>query len=525
MGVRTRSRRWVSWMASLAGLALALPSAAEPAPPSERLPSSHWACRELRELEVAGVLDSLGTLTLPVRRGEVAAALLRSGAAASKDPRVARLRREFALEVRELQPSSDSEFTGPAVRVVDGPGDLRLSPDLAAGESRDPGEAWRSDGVTRMGLKSTFVLRPRLALSLDVVARKYPGSAAYADPLFRGTEITMLAEQAYAQIDFDHGSFTVGRDRSRWGLGQTGSLILGDGAASMTSLEYELSWHGLRFRSLTSLLQPGSGEYLSAHRVEVAASPRLMLAATEAARYHSNQPEWLYLAGVVPYTLVQRMQEADAGHDSASASLRNNLMVAFEAALRPRTGLELGGTLLLDDLGQIETTPQRTRNRVGYQLSGLWTQVGAVRPFTVRAEFTRVDNYVYSVEYGENFIHQGRALGYPSGPDVARAWAQVLVDLDRAWRAGIEFDYTAKGEGRLGEPLDTGPAGASQPPPPELSGVVEKTSTLAASARWLSRDNVQFNGRMGLFHAANAGHVEGAGQSQMIGSFSMEVRW
>lgn len=153
------------------------------------------------------------------------------------------------------------------------------------------------------------------------------------------------------------------------------------------------------------------------------------------------------------------------------------------------------------------------------------SQVGATRLLTARAEFTRVDNYVYSVEYGENFIHQGRTLGYPSGPDVARIWAQVVVDLDRAWRAGIDIDYTAKGEGGLGEPLDTGPAGASQPPPSELSGIVEEASTLAATARWLSRDNVQFNGRIGLSHAANAGHVEGAGRSQMIGEFSMEVRW
>jgi hypothetical protein len=32
-------------------------------------------------------------------------------------------------------------------------------------------------------------------------------------------------------------------------------------------------------------------------------------------------------------------------------------------------------------------------------------------------EFTRVHRYVYSVFYGEDFIHHGKPIGYPAGPD------------------------------------------------------------------------------------------------------------
>ena len=114
-----------------------------------------------------------------------------------------------------------------------------------------------------------------LFLASDFSIRSYKNSHAYADPILTGSDITALMEQAYVGAGYGSASWTLGRDRSRWGLGQTGSLILSDAAAPATILEYELAWRTLHARAQTAVLDPATGEYASSHRLECQASRRV----------------------------------------------------------------------------------------------------------------------------------------------------------------------------------------------------------------------------------------------------------
>ncbi|MBI5837298.1 MAG: hypothetical protein HZB25_08640 [Candidatus Eisenbacteria bacterium] len=514
----------IPWSPILAAL-LALAAAAGPArssgaAPPERLPAGHWSYGDLEELSVAGALDSLWLYVRPLSRGEVAAALLRGAAVAGGDPRQARLLREFAQEARELDPAQAPGFTRHLVDQRDGSTSLRAWPTARAGLSREPGRGWGSDALTQLGFQAAFLARPHWAVYSDMLARRYEHSRTYADPLFTDTDITFLTQQAYVAASFAPLTVALGRDRVRWGLGQEGSLILGDGADAMSLVEYSVDWRRLHATALTALLRPGGGEYLSGHRLEWRPARRWFVGLSEVSRYASKQPEPLYISGIIPYTLVQRLLAAD-DQAGGGPSPRNNIMVSLEGAWRPVAGVQLGATLLIDDLPRKSTQPAA---RTGYQANLLATRPRSARPATLRVEWTRIRNYVYSVFYGEDYIHHGSSLAYPLGPDLERLTGRVSVDLCPDVKAWVAADYLAKGEGALGDYLDVSHPGI-QSPPGELQGVVEKTLRLDAGALFFARDNLQARGSLGWNRTRNAGHLEGVRRDEVVGALSLEGRW
>ncbi|HVP38192.1 MAG TPA: capsule assembly Wzi family protein [Candidatus Saccharimonadales bacterium] len=513
--------KWLRILLASAALAgAAAPASGQPAIPPERLPTGHWSYEDLEELAVAGALDSLWVYTRPLSRGDAAAALLAAAARFGSDPRHARLLREFAQEASELDSARAPSFTRHLVDVGDADAALRAWPRARLGESREPGRGWHSDSLSELGFQGLAQLRPHWTLYTDMLMRKYAHGRDYADPLFTGTDITLLTQQAYVAANYGPLQAMLGRDRVRWGLGQTGSLLLGDAAPAMTLVEYSLHWRRLHATAITSLLEPGLGGYLSGHRLEWHPGRAWLVGLSEVARYTSRQPDLLYLSGIIPYTLVQRLLAADARGDT-SLDVRNNIMVALEGAWRPRPGVQLGGTLLLDD---VQRRADQPGSRYGYQLSVLLTQTGRARPATLRVEYTRILDYVYSVYYGEDYIHQGASLAYPLGPDLARLSGRLSVDVSRDLKAWVAADYLAHGEGTLGQYLDVLHPGL-QAPPGELLGVVEKTLGLDAGARWFARDNVQLEGSLGWRRVRDAAHVAGARLTQLVGSLALEGRW
>jgi len=56
---------------------------------------------------------------------------------------------------------------------------------------------------------------------------------------------------------------------------------------------------------ISATLRSGSGEQLAAHRIEWQPWDALRLGLSEAARYRSASWQPLYLAGILPYIMVQ----------------------------------------------------------------------------------------------------------------------------------------------------------------------------------------------------------------------------
>jgi hypothetical protein len=271
--------------------------------------------------------------------------------------------------------------------------------------------------------------------------------------------------------------------------------------------------------ALTGVLSRAEGRYLAAHRLELDPSTRLSLGLSEAVRYRSQGIDPLYASGLLPYAIVERIQIRDASTDSVRGLERANIMVASDAVYRPWPSLSLYGELLIDDFStETSTLP----DRFGYQL-GLRSE----RPYGEQharfvAEYTRVRNFTYSVDYGQNFIYRGRPLGYALGPDAENVWLESALDLSRDWQLRWTGDFTNHGEGRLGVPWSEtqGPVDNAG-----LSGVVEERREVWGDARWLPRDNVDLSAGAGFRRVRNESNVRGVTRTAWLMRAALDVRF
>jgi hypothetical protein len=262
-------------------------------------------------------------------------------------------------------------------------------------------------------------------------------------------------------------------------------------------------------------VEPGRGEQLAAHRIEWQPRDWARLGVSEAARYHAGGWQGLYLAGVVPYSMVQKLLDQD-GRDTLG-NLRNNVMISLDASLRPADGSRIYGELLLDD---VHARTASAPNKYGWQAG--WSGVGAVGGSRVdwNAEYTWMSRYVYTSFFGRSYTAQDMPLGFPTGPDSRRFRTRVSWDPNADWQLSAIAARTDAGEEDLGDPFVPG-----QPVPDvaTLAGTVERTRTLEGVLRWWPAGGVDLSLRAGREWIANANHVAGAELRHWRGSFAFQL--
>ena len=330
------------------------------------------------------------------------------------------------------------------------------------------------------------------------------GASRYTDVLVSNTDVAAQTDEAYlAYTAGTAWSIAVGRQRFAWGPGEEGSLLLSRTAAPLTALYLHgriAAWRADGF-VLNATTDPGRGEQLAAHRIEWQPSSGLRLGVGEAARYRSDGWQAVYLAGVIPYSLAQRLLAQDG--DTAGVN-RNNVELAFDAAWRPADGTRLYGEVLLDD---VHAKTADIPNKYGWQvgLDGAWTH-GFTR-LTWNTEYTWLSRYVYTSFFGRSFVAQGAPLGFPTGPDSRRLHARVTWDPRVDWQLSGIVTRTWKGENGLDEPFVPGS------PPPDvgtLEGIASVTDDATGSLRWWPASGVDVSLSLGWLRSDNAGHVAGA---------------
>ena len=506
-------------------LALALGPRPAAAQPAEYLPVRHAAYDEIEYLAARGWLDSLNVYTRPLARIDVARALLRTRRIhpeAVASPSFARLEREFARELTDLEAPDAPKETGPLVDL--GPRERRFRVQSAAhvrgdyDESRDPHYRLRDETSVsaRMGLQ----IWPAFTAYEELGITRIRGQREWVDPLAVNTDVEMSV--LHAGLIGRTGPITAsaGYDEFRWGPGRRGTLLLADAAGPMGYVTLQGQVAGrLTATAMNGYVSLAEDKMLAAHRLEFAATPWLTLGLAEAARYSSHGIDLLYGIGLLPYTLVERIHFRETSSDSIRGEVRGNVMASADAVVRLSPDLSVYGELLVDDF---TTENKDMPDRFGWQVG-----VRSDRPFGagqihVLGEFTTVRNYTYSVYYGENFIYKGRPLGYTLGPDVANVLVEVRYDLSRDVQLRWTGDFINKGEGRIGIPWmpDQGEVDNSG-----LTGVVERWREVWGDARWMPRDNVDLFLGAGYRSRANAGNQEGVDETAWLGRLGAELRY
>ena len=502
------------------------------AAPFEFLPADHPAYQEIEALAGRGLLDSLQIFTRPLARVDVAAALLR---AARLQPEVTsnlhymRLERELARELTDLGAAPERPESGPLADF--GPRDRRFRVQSATrvwasydedrmDDSLRAEDSFEFDDPTAVGARLSLQLWPALSVYEELSITRMRGQREFIDPLIADTDVELTVPRAEITARTGPILTGLGYDTFRWGPGRRGTLLLSDASGPMGFLLFQGSFAGaVTATAVSGVLSSVEDRMLAAHRIEWNATPKITLGVAEAVRYSSDGIDLLYGIGLIPYTIIERIHVREASTDSTSGEARSNVMASVDVSVRPWRNLTLYGEFLMDDFTtEDETMPDRFGWQAGFRGYRALGQGGG----TLRAEYTRVRNYTYSVYYGESFVHRERPTGYTLGPDVENLWVEGIWDLERDWSARLTADLVNHGEGVIGDPWDPGvdPVGNSS-----LSGVVERVREFWADARWMPRDNVDLSAGLGYRDVENRAHVPGEDQGSWLARLRAELRY
>jgi len=358
-----------------------------------------------------------------------------------------------------------------------------------------------------------------LVVFSHVMAAHVDQGRSFADPIFSSDpNLIIHSEESYLAYRGVGGRWGFQFGRSRWqlGPGEEASLLLSGTAAPLTGLALRARIDPLRADgiALSVTLDPASGEQLAMHRLEWQPSDGLRLGIGEGARYRSDAWRPLYLMGMIPYVLVQRLEVQD--RPDSAAALRNNVLVAFDGAWRVVPGLRAYGEGLVDD---IHSANGSTR-KYGYQLGAEGVTALGDGRLVWGTEYTRLTRYVYTSFFGRSFAAQGRPLGFPTGPDARRIRVRAAWDPSPNWQVLAVVGRVDKGENDLDEPFVPG---VSSPRSESFEGVVEHQTDVEASLRFWPESGIELSVSGGYAWARNLGHVPGA--SNQGATAALGLRW
>ncbi len=244
-------------------------------------------------------------------------------------------------------------------------------------------------------------------------------------------------------------------------------------------------------------------------------------------RFRGSPSHPLYLLGIVPYTLVQRLDWQDTRADSLKMRQRNNVLADAEIVWRPRPGSLAYMEFLADDIPAASgKMPARIGGRLGIALLRWIDGV----PWDIGIEGVKIARYTYSVSYEDdcecNWIHQDRAIGEPDGPDQEALRLRVGRSIGRDHRIEMEATWANRGAGRLGEAWVEGGSSISRPTLHVLSvsPPVERERNLALRWQWTVRDNVSFGADASGWILRNAGNRAGGGWDERF-TIALRAAW
>jgi len=392
-----------------------------------------------------------------------------------------------------------------------------LSPGLEGGAATDRDSTRWANG-SGVQLRAALGVHRWIA-QLHLLIGEEAGAQSFTDPVIGNSDVILQADQALVGYiaPQDRFGFRLGRSRFHWGPGYGGSLLLSGTAPPLTAFEYHFGLAGgrLRLTALSATVAAAAGEQLAAHRIEWQATDALRLGASESARYHASGWSPLYTIGLIPYSLVQRLQTEDEP-DSAEA-LRNNVMISLDAAWRVANGTRLYGELLVDDLhSRTSDNPDKLAYQVG------WDGVGNLygTRLSWNGEYTRLSRYVYTSFFGREAASQGIPLGFPTGPDASRLTLDMRWDPSADWQVIALAARTEKGENDLGEPFVPG---SPRPPIWTFEGVLERARSAELGLRWWPAGGVDAAVTGGYEWRENVNHVSGVDRHGAIGSITLNL--
>jgi hypothetical protein len=318
----------------------------------------------------------------------------------------------------------------------------------------------------------------------------------------------------------------------RWGPGRNGSLALSGAVDPMPVVGYRVLEEKADYIRFVGLMERDGNRILVGHRLNYQPTPWLSVGINETAVLSEDPSALFYFPfpGLPVYALqhVIYQQDRRRGNDA-------NVNLGGDFTLRFRD-VEIYGELLIDDAQGTLSDRKRVPDFVGV-LGGFEVRraVGDRWVLTGNAEYTRINNYVYSHRVPNNcYTYHEVGLGHPLGPDAdavvltlkaeglgatltggapgvaseAASAGASAADPDAApvTRIELKASFERHGEGHIGLPWRS-EFGTDHI---FLSGVVEKLARVELAAERRLAGGVWVTAEAGLARAENHDNLEGA---------------
>ena len=434
-----------------------------------------WISEALLRLETNGVTGGFHRQTAPLSRAEIVAIIaqmerrIQAGAvvvSAIDRQLLEKLKREFRREITEARGVTIRAL--PQLRATD----EKIAPALESAVQYTIGTVDKR-AAPRLTFYSEFE-------GQNFESRPLDGKTAEQrfEPWHRARGYIIDFKRSYLQINGTHLDLLVGRDWLFWGASPSKTAGISDNSPPFDQIRLT-GRLGKRLKATAFTTQLNATwyddgkkrylakRYMSGHRLDYQLNDRVEIGVAEWVLYGGDAQtvEWEYANPVTFYYALQYNAKAD-----------DNLMFAFDAAIRPIDGVRLYGEWVIDDIQYVPTS--NDPHAVAWLFGGTWYPRGLNRQLGIHSEYARVNRWAYTHLVPDNqFTHFGYVIGHPIGTDSDTFRFSASYQFTVSTQAELRTVLTRHGEGTVADRF-YGEAYETLPFP---TGIVARTTEIGGA--------------------------------------------
>ena len=312
---------------------------------------------------------------------------------------------------------------------------------------------------------------------------------------------------AFGDAEFD---ILIGRDYVYWGTSPEKSVSISDNSPPFELVRFTAKIGTLKATAFTSQLNStwyddGSTRYLakrflSAHRLDYRFRDWLEIGVSEMVLYGGDVQalQWKYVNPFIPYYAVQYNAKKD-----------DNIVLSFDASVRPVDGLRLYAEWLADDFQY--QSDSNDPHAVAWITGFDWYPLFLERQLGIHSAYVRINRWTYThLEPDNQFTHFGAIIGHPIGTDADMFSCSLSYQATPSALLETRFSHQRNGEANVtnrfyGEDFESIPF---------PSGTVERLSEIRVG--WQYRPIGGFNGSINYAwrHIQNRDNTESDSEQQ-----------
>ena len=406
-----------------------------------------WVTDALAKLETDGITGGFHRQTAPLSRAEVAEIIqqaesrIQSGQvvpSAIDRKLLEKLKREFQSEISGERGLSIVGL--PQLRATE----KQIAPAIESAFHYTLGDLEKGT-APRLTLYSEFEGQNFASRPLDGKTAGQRLERWYGD-------YTGDFKRSYLEINNGHINLLVGRDWTFWGASPYHTIGISDNSPAFDQVRLTGKF-GNRLKATAFTTQLDSTwyddgkkrylakRYMSGHRIDYQFNDRLEIGVAEWVLYGGDAQhlEWKYANPITFYYFLQYNAKAD-----------DNIMFAFDGAIRPIDGLRLYGEWVIDD---IQYDPRADDpHSVAWLLGFTWYPRRLERQLGFHSEYARVNRWAYTHLVPDNqFTHFGYAIGHPIATDSDTFRFSASYQFTVSTDAEIRAVFTRHGEGTIAD--------------------------------------------------------------------------